>query len=192
MIKRKQSKKRKNPQRLKNIPWEYYIPLDECIPRHIYYTAGRGITFGVYKNDGIFIGIRDNMLVTEYHWDLGGPMGTVRPVLDLGILPENIKTNLNDTKLFDYLEYIENKFWPLIWPEEESRKKKFYEEYKKEQQRIEKEFGSYKYYCDNCGYISDKIWGAKCPQCKIFGSKDRFLLRLKDNTLWRDFITKKK
>lgn len=194
MIKRKRikkkSKKRKNPERLRDLPLEYYIPLKDCISRHIYYTSGRGISFGVYKNDGVFIGLRDSELTNEYHWDLGAPYGTVQPQLDLEILPEYIKVSFNG-ELLEYLKYIKAKYWPLIYPEEEIRKKKFHDQIIKEEKLAKEEFGPVAYYCSNCENVTEKNW-AKCPKCKaLSGFGNQLYLRLKDNTLWKDYDKKK-
>lgn len=180
MIKKK---KRKNPQRLKDLLWEYYIPLPNCINSHVYYASGRGISFGIYKDDGIFIGLRDYGLVNEYHWDLGPPMGTVRPILDLEILPKDIKS---DKEILKYLKQTKQKYWPLIWPEEELRKEKFHKQLKKEEEKAEKDFGPYKDFCKNCETITDKSW-TRCPNCKkLSGFGNQMLLRLKDNKLYSD------
>lgn len=75
---------------------ETYIPLDQCIDRGVYRIKSRNLDVGVYcaKNRG-FIGIRtkfgDPYLFKEYHWDTGEPFGTVRPIKQIGVLPDDIE-----------------------------------------------------------------------------------------------------
>jgi hypothetical protein len=194
MIKRK--KKRKNPEEinLKDLPFDYYIPMKNCIIDHVYYTQGRGISFGVYYGEGVFFGIRDFGITNEYHWDLGAPSGTVRPQLDLGKLPENIKLS-NNNKLFEFLENVEKEYWPLIRLQEKVREKKFLDETREKERLAEETFGPMGYYCSNCETITDKSW-ARCPNCKkLSGFGNQLYVRFKDNTLWKDwhdYVKKKK
>lgn len=71
------------------------IPMEECIPRRIYWLNCRNLGLGVYDGEEGFIGIRTKFgsryLFTEYHWDQGPPYGTVRGQEDTGVdLPDNI------------------------------------------------------------------------------------------------------
>jgi len=73
-----------------------YIALEDCINRHIYKIYSRNLEYGVFRADTSgFIGIREKFsyeyLFEEYHHDRGSPFGTVYPLEDIGILPDNIE-----------------------------------------------------------------------------------------------------
>jgi hypothetical protein len=90
---------------------EKYLPVDECVPGHLYWVSARNIIVGVFngseKYQG-FIGLRwgmsddDVYLDTELHWDTGGSCGTARPLLDLGPIPEGIELGDNE-ELFKFM-----------------------------------------------------------------------------------------
>jgi len=80
---------------------ESYLPIDKCKKGFIYKLASRNLDIGVFDGEGGFIGIRtkfkDRYLFTEYHWDTNKNFGTVKPLKELGQLPEGIpiKTSLD-------------------------------------------------------------------------------------------------
>ena len=90
-----------------------YIPLDQCVDRAVYRIRSNNLGVGVFseKTKG-FIGIRtkfgNKYLFTEYHYDTGAPFGTVCPVEQLGVLPDNIENrelaaDKNNQSLVDFL-----------------------------------------------------------------------------------------
>ena len=71
------------------------IPLKECKHRFLYRIHSRNLDFGIFnKENNGFVGLRyksgDLFLFTELHDDLGHPHGTVRPLEELEVLPEEI------------------------------------------------------------------------------------------------------
>jgi len=73
-----------------------YIALADCENGFLYKINSRNLAYGVFqaKEQG-FIGVRekfgDRYLFTEYHWDTGAPCGTVRPLIKLEKLPDDIE-----------------------------------------------------------------------------------------------------
>ena len=65
---------------------ENYIPLEQCVPRHVYRIHSRNLAYGVFDGGNAgFIGhfavsLTSIYLFTEMHWDTGAPFGTVKPV----------------------------------------------------------------------------------------------------------------
>lgn len=55
----------------------------------------RNLSHAVFNGETGFIGIRlkfgSRFLDTEYHWDMGAPHGTLRPLEDLGLIPDDIE-----------------------------------------------------------------------------------------------------
>ena len=74
--------------------WEWYVPLAKCEVRHVYRLKSRNLKIGVYDGERGLIGVRykfdREFLFTEYHYDAGAPYGTVHPIEDIGVLPEDI------------------------------------------------------------------------------------------------------
>ena len=86
---------------LKNL--KEYIRLEDCIDGHVYKICARNGSFGVFsrgkkKDDKEWANgnntftlsrwkFSSNYLFDEFHWDLGKPFGTVKPVEDLGPSP---------------------------------------------------------------------------------------------------------
>jgi hypothetical protein len=73
-----------------------HIPMDKCQVRHVYRIRSRNLGVGVYTGvEGGFIGIREKFgntyLFTEDHHDTGAPYGTVLPMKDIGVLPDDIE-----------------------------------------------------------------------------------------------------
>ena len=91
---------------------ENYIPLDKCQKGHIYRINSRNLGIGVFDGKGGFIGIRqkfsDRYLFTEMHWDTSADYGTVKPLEEIGILPDSIpvtETHIEEnTALFKLLD----------------------------------------------------------------------------------------
>jgi hypothetical protein len=190
VIKQKKNKKQKrNPHRLLDLSWEYYISLDSCIVNHVYYVISRNLIFAVYQGDGKFIGLRSKQgiiyLFAEHHWDLGPPFGTIKPVLDLGSIPKNIKISIESKNLGRYLFQISEKYWFEISSIEEERKRIFLEKEKEKKLEIEKNFGPIKYFCKNCKNFTDRNW-FRCPKCnKSSGFGNQLLYRLKDGKFYK-------
>lgn len=72
-----------------------YVKLNECVPRRLYQLRSRNLSLGVYDGQEGFLGLRTKWghryVFCEYHWDQGPPVGTVKPLIDLGVdLPDNI------------------------------------------------------------------------------------------------------
>ena len=90
-----------------------HIPLDQCKHGFLYRITSRNLNTGVYnaKTKG-FIGIREKFgdlyLFTEYHWDLGPPHGTVRPIEILEkcqtIIDEYLEDHTENKILFNWLQ----------------------------------------------------------------------------------------
>lgn len=71
------------------------IPLGECKDRVVYEIESRNLIVGVFvKERAGFIGIREKFrsrfLFMEYHYDTGAPYGTVRPLKELTMAPEDM------------------------------------------------------------------------------------------------------
>ena len=84
-----------------------YIKIQDCENRHLYKLNSRNLTYGIFEEDEKgFVGIRekfgDEYLFTEYHWDIGEPIGTVHPVKKLIKLPDDIM-------LSEYIKTIDKK-----------------------------------------------------------------------------------
>lgn len=69
--------------------------MDECEKGVVYRLKSRNLTLGVYDGNTGFIGIREKFtsryLFTEYHYDSGPPFGTVTPLAEVDIVPDDIK-----------------------------------------------------------------------------------------------------
>lgn len=72
-------------------------PLSRCVDDGrgtIYEVRSRNLWAAVFDGANGFIGIREKFggrfLDTEYHWDVGPPLGTVRPTRVLGHVPEDV------------------------------------------------------------------------------------------------------
>jgi hypothetical protein len=74
---------------------ENYIPLIKCKKGYVYRIHSRNLSFGVFDGKAGFIGIRtkfnDRYLFTEYHWDQGPPHGTVKPMEERGLIPNDVQ-----------------------------------------------------------------------------------------------------
>lgn len=163
------TKRRKNPS---------HISISQCKENHIYVGWGRQFNVGIFKNEEYpyFIGYN----IHEYHWDIGAPGGTFKPIYDLGKAP-----NFNTKKeRSDYLkELSKSKEVKNILQNFQLELDKEIEIKRKEQTKIEKDFGPYLYYCKYCEYVSENFT-AKCPQCKTFGTERILYLREKDGKLY--------
>lgn len=89
------------------------IPLEACRHGYLYKIWSRNLTFGVYneKSKG-FIGIREKFgyeyLFTEYHWDVGSPLGTVNPKEELELC--RVELDEDSQELFDWLREREQQY----------------------------------------------------------------------------------
>lgn len=97
------------------------IPLDECKDRMVYEIHSRNLAVGVFVQDRRgFIGIREKFgsryLFMEFHYDTGAPFGTVRPIKELTVVPENIPLRehssvenkiVGNDELFEFLDKLE-------------------------------------------------------------------------------------
>lgn len=87
------------------------IPLDELIVGKIYKIDGRNLSYGLYRGEGAFVGIRNKFGSTfideELHWDKHQTHGTVESMEETEFsfrLKESEETNNHYEKvLFDYL-----------------------------------------------------------------------------------------
>jgi hypothetical protein len=71
------------------------IPMAECKDRYTYRIASRNLLFGVFRAaTGGFLGLRNKFshiyIFEEYHWEASETYGTVQPIEELEILPEEI------------------------------------------------------------------------------------------------------
>ena len=91
-------------------PREDQIPMGKCEQGGIYEVASRNLWLAVFQGPG-FIGVREKFreryLFTEYHYDIGPPIGTVRPFLHVGVLPDDIPIDSTSEALFTFLEDLE-------------------------------------------------------------------------------------
>jgi len=102
-----------------------YISLKECKHGGLYKIRARNFEYGVFieEKQG-FIGIRlkfqDRFLFTEYHWDIGAPYGTVKPLEFIEMCPlDDIREGWSEDRIekgFKYKVHIENKAL-FIWLE---------------------------------------------------------------------------
>jgi hypothetical protein len=73
-------------------PW---LPLAACVPGHAYRLHSRNLTLGVFNGETGFLGLREKFgyryLFSEDHWETGAPFGTVRPLEDLGAVPDDLQ-----------------------------------------------------------------------------------------------------
>ena len=79
-----------------------YIPLDKCVDGNLYRIRARNGTYGVFNKEGSsFTLAREKFeniyLFDEYHFDIGAPFGTVRPLEDMGAA-------------IDQLEFVDSKY----------------------------------------------------------------------------------
>lgn len=92
-----------------------YIPLDQCVDKHLYKIGSRNLRLGVFVAETAgFVGIREKYdqtyLFTEYHYDIGPPFGTVVPRKDLGECPIPNHDDEDNAALFDWLIQKEKEF----------------------------------------------------------------------------------
>lgn len=92
-----------------------YISLNDCIDGHVYRIRARNGGFGIFKrgsgdkfmpgNNSFTLSrwkFGSNYLFDEYHWDMGEPFGTVKPLEDLGSVPEF----KDDDEVLNYLNSL--------------------------------------------------------------------------------------
>jgi hypothetical protein len=70
-----------------------WIPLENCKDRTAYYIHARNAKVGIFNSydKGFIISrhkFKENFLFTEFHFDTGAPYGTVKPLRELGPVPE--------------------------------------------------------------------------------------------------------
>ena len=70
------------------------LPLAACVRGHAYRLHARNLTLGVFNGETGFLGIREKFgaryLFCEYHQETGVPFGTVYPLEDLGLAPNDL------------------------------------------------------------------------------------------------------
>lgn len=81
-----------------------YLPLTACRDGYLYLIKCRNLSIGIYKIETkSFYGIRtkfnNRFIDDEYHWDLGEPFGTCKPVKELEKCPILIDGKLYDTAI---------------------------------------------------------------------------------------------
>jgi hypothetical protein len=85
-----------------------YIPLDQCIKGMVYRVESRNLSMGVFDGGHAFIGVRNKFgtryLFGEHHYDDGPPNGTVEPLEELGMVPEEVNIDERSDALLAYLE----------------------------------------------------------------------------------------
>jgi hypothetical protein len=73
---------------------ENWLPLATCVRGHVYRLHSRNLDLGVFNGETGFLGLREKFgsryLFCEYHWETGAPFGTVYPLEDLGLIPEDL------------------------------------------------------------------------------------------------------
>lgn len=94
-----------------------YIALDKCVEGNVYKIRARNGSFGIFvrgksdpkafvQGNNAFTLSRwkfgSNFLFDEFHWDMGEPFGTVKPLEDLGPAP----TFKDDNEKLKYLNEI--------------------------------------------------------------------------------------
>lgn len=94
-------------------PEDSYIPLESCIFGHVYRVVARNFGAAVFDGVNGFVGLRHKFgevfLDTELHWDAGESNGTVKPMEDLGSLPDDVPFEAGDNfELMGYLQEIDN------------------------------------------------------------------------------------
>jgi len=82
------------------------IPMNQCKTGYLYRLCSRHLALGIWIAEGkAFYGIRTKFgtrfLDYEYHWDIGEPYGTARPVEEIEKFPGG--------DMFAYLEGKEDK-----------------------------------------------------------------------------------
>jgi hypothetical protein len=71
---------------------EIWIPLTACKDGFLYYIHARNANAGIFSaaTSGFVISRKKfgaNYLFTEYHWDSGEPLGTVKPLREIAAAP---------------------------------------------------------------------------------------------------------
>lgn len=88
------------------------IPMNKCVHGGLYRVDARNFRLGVYNaQNGYFSGIRHKWgyvyLDKEFHWDVGPPHGTAKPIAFLGMYPnDDLHT---EGPLFAYLKEQQEK-----------------------------------------------------------------------------------
>jgi hypothetical protein len=87
-----------------------YLTLQECKHGYLYEIECRNLRIGVYnENTKSFYGIRtkfsSRFIDDEYHWDLGSPYGTCKPVKELEVCPIPFEGEIPPV-LEEYKEYM--------------------------------------------------------------------------------------
>ncbi|HEX5426571.1 MAG TPA: hypothetical protein VFW94_23690 [Candidatus Acidoferrales bacterium] len=78
------------------------IPLSDCKPGYLYRLRARNILYGVFRDSGDFVGIRDKFgnryLDVEVHYEGSRYFGTAAPEEEIGPCPVTfLSTNLPET-----------------------------------------------------------------------------------------------
>jgi hypothetical protein len=87
-----------------------YIPLKDCKRGFLYRIDARNAIFGIFQGGTAFEIVRKKypdfgpFLSVEYHYDMGGPFGTVLPVKELEECPPDILDDINSARRLAWLE----------------------------------------------------------------------------------------
>jgi hypothetical protein len=90
---------------------KFYIDLDKCEDKCIYFINARNGLVGVFRKEtkGFILSrhkFDSNFLFEEYHYDTGEPFGTVKPIEKLSICAVPINTNVKNKELLRLLNRI--------------------------------------------------------------------------------------
>ncbi len=95
-----------------------YLRMKELKNRHCYKIYARNAYVGVWvKSNKSFMISRYKVGATpylfhEYHWDIGEPLGTVKPIALIELFPFQIKNNyseMEEKEIMAYLDELEEK-----------------------------------------------------------------------------------
>lgn len=71
-----------------------HLPVSECKKRGVYHVSGRNFSYGVWDGEQLFMGLRAKFnyvcIASEIHHDLDQHFGTVRPLVFIEQLPDEI------------------------------------------------------------------------------------------------------
>lgn len=91
---------------------ENYIKISNCKEGYLYEINARNANYGIYQKlqsttwiNSFLISrfkFSDNFLFVEYHYDNGEPYGTVKPLKEIEMVPNEILNGTDEQKL-EYL-----------------------------------------------------------------------------------------
>ena len=93
---------------------ENYLKISELKDKHSYKIYARNAYVGIWiDDDKSFLISRYKIgptpyLFREYHWDIGEPLGTVKPIQIIEKCPFEIKKNYDKKEEEELLQYLDN------------------------------------------------------------------------------------